>query len=110
MQKGTGKSHYSYELLARVADTLDLPVDRVTKAFYPPAPRDPTFPSDAELTAQQVMTQFAPYLAKIDAIPELQTDVAAIKACLNGVVDAINEVNDRLATVVVDITRTHPTE
>lgn len=56
------------------------------------------------------MTQFAPYLAKIDAIPELQTDVAAIKACLNGVVDAINEVNDRLATVVVDITRTHPTE
>jgi hypothetical protein len=41
-----------------------------------------------------MMTALAPYLEKIDAIPQLQADVAAIKADLGIAVDPIHEVSD----------------
>jgi hypothetical protein len=109
MQYGKGSSHYSNGLLTRVSVALDLPSECLVKAFYPAARGELAAPSDDEIVTRKVMAQFAPYLAKIDAIPELQRDVAAIKASLNGVVDAIHEVNHRLA-VVVDTTRAHSTE
>ncbi len=43
---------------------------------------------------QAMMTALAPYLEKIDAIPGLQADIAAIKAELGSPVDSIHEVND----------------
>lgn len=43
---------------------------------------------------QAMMTALAPYLEKIDAIPGLQADVAAIKADLGSAVGSNHEAND----------------
>jgi transcriptional regulator with XRE-family HTH domain len=43
---------------------------------------------------EAMMVALAPYLEKIDAIPRLQADVAAIKADLGITVDSIHEVDD----------------
>jgi transcriptional regulator with XRE-family HTH domain len=110
MANGTGTSRYSHQLLTRVAEGLSLPVDRVIRAFYPPTPSKPKPPTDAELAVQQIMDQAAPYLEKINAIPELQKDVAAIKDGMKGMGDAIHEMNDRLASIVVDTTRGYHAE
>jgi hypothetical protein len=109
MANGTGGNYFSVSLLSRVADNLGLQRKLLVNAFYPPAPHNPKLPSEAEQTAQQVMDRFAPYLAKIDAIPEMQKDIAAIKERMTGMDDAIHEVNSTL-TSFVDISRTHPTE
>jgi hypothetical protein len=110
MQYGKGDTHYSNGLLSKVSISLGFPEGRLVEAFYPRSRHDSVTPPDAEFATHQLMTQLAPYLAKIDAIPELQADVATIKARLDGVVDAIQEVKDRVVAAALDITRPHPTE
>jgi transcriptional regulator with XRE-family HTH domain len=114
MQNGTGTSHYGHELLTRVATRLGLPEDRLVKAFYPPVPRDPAPLSDAEVTAQRVMNQLAPYLAIINAIPTMQADisgmqkdVAGLQDWLKGIAHDVHEVKSRLE-IPVDINHPPP--
>jgi hypothetical protein len=114
MQNGTGTSHYGHELLKQVATGLGLPKDRLVKAFYPPLPRDPAFPADAEVTMQQVMNWLEPYLAKINAIPGMQTGISGmeknfegLEERLKGMARDVHEVKSRLETLV-DINYRHP--
>lgn len=116
MQNGTGTSHYGHALLTRVAKGLGLPEDQLVKAFYPPVPRDPAFSSDAEVMVQRVMSQLAPYLAKIDAIPGMQTgisgmqkDVEGLQERLKGMAHDVHEVRSRLE-ILVDINHLPPAE
>jgi transcriptional regulator with XRE-family HTH domain len=114
MQNGTGISHYGHNLLTRVATGLGLPEDSLVKAFYPPVSRDPALLSDADVMVQRVMNQLEPYLAKINAIPEMQTgisgmqkDVAGVQKRLNGMAQDVAEVSSRLK-ILVDINHLHP--
>ena len=107
MQNGTGTSHYGQELLKQVATGLGLPEDRLVKVFYPPLPRDPAFLGDAEVTVQQVMNWLEPYLAKINAIPgmqtgisEMQKDFEGLQERLKGMAHDVHEVKSRLETLV----------
>jgi transcriptional regulator with XRE-family HTH domain len=107
MQNGTGTSHYGHSLLTRVATALGLPEDRLVEAFYPPKPHDPALLSDAELTAQQVMIRIDPYLAKIDAIPQMQTSisemekgVAGMQNWLESMARDVAKVSSQLKTLV----------
>lgn len=107
MQKGTGDSHYGHSLLTRAATGLGLPEDRLVKAFYPPVPRDPALLSDADVVAQRVMNRLEPYLAKINAIPGMQTsisgmqkDIAGMQNWLEGMAQNVAEVISRLKTLV----------
>jgi transcriptional regulator with XRE-family HTH domain len=84
MQNGTGTTHYGHNLLTRVATALGLPEDRLVKAFYPPMPHDPASLSDADVTAQQVMIRFRPYLAKINAIPRMRTSISEMEKSVAG--------------------------
>ena len=114
MQHGTGTSHYGHELLTRVAKGLDLEKDELVNAFYPPVPRDPASPSGAEMTAQEIMDQLAPYLAHINAIPTIQTgisgvqkDVAGLQERLNGMARDVQEVRSQLENLI-DINQPPP--
>jgi transcriptional regulator with XRE-family HTH domain len=114
MQNGTGTSHYGHELLTRVATGLGLPEDWLVKAFYPPVPRDPAFLSDAEVMVQRVMNQLEPYLAKINAIPGIQTgisgmqrEVEGLQERLKGMAYDVHEVRSRLE-ILVDINHLPP--
>ena len=100
MQNGTGISHYGHNLLTRVATGLGLPEDSLVKAFYPPVSRDPVLLSDADVMVQAVMNQLEPYLAKLNAIPEMQKR-------LNGMAQDVAEVSSRLK-ILVDINHVHP--
>jgi transcriptional regulator with XRE-family HTH domain len=109
MQNGTGATHYGHELLTRVAKGLGLPEDRLVKAFYRPVPRDPGSPSEVEVTVQRVMEQLAPYLAKIDAIPGIQTGISGMQKHvetfedqLKGMAVEVHEVKSQLE-ILVDI-------
>jgi transcriptional regulator with XRE-family HTH domain len=114
MENGTGASHYGHELLKRVATGLGLPEDRLVKVFYPPLPRDPASLAGAEVTVQQVMSRLAPYLAKINAIPGVQTgitgmqrDFEGLQERLKGMADDVHEVKSRLE-ILVDINHWPP--
>lgn len=114
MQNGTGTTHYGHDLLVRVATGLGLPEDCLVKAFYPPVPRDPPLPSDADVMVQRVMNQLEPYLAKIDAIPAMQTgilemqkDVAGMQKRLKGMGQEVAEVSSQLK-ILVDINHLPP--
>jgi hypothetical protein len=107
MQNGTGTSHYGHNLLTRVATALGLPEDRLVKAFYPPIPHDPALLSDADVTAQRVMNQLEPYLAKINAIPQMQTSisemqkgVAGMQNWLESMAKDVAKVSSQLKTLV----------
>jgi transcriptional regulator with XRE-family HTH domain len=107
MQNGTGTSHYGHELLTRVATGLGLPGDRLVKAFYPPVPRDPALPSDAEVMVQRLMNQLEPYLATLNAIPGMQTgisgmqkDVAELQQRLKVMACDVQEVNSRMEILI----------
>jgi transcriptional regulator with XRE-family HTH domain len=115
IENGTGTSHYRHELLKQVATGLGLPVDRLVKVFYPPQPRDPASLSDAEVTVLQVMNQLEPYLAKINAIPAMQTgisgmqrDFEGLRERLEGMADDVHEVKSRLE-ILADIKHRPPT-
>lgn len=106
MEHGTGTSHYGHELLRRVAEGLDLPEDQLVKAFYPPLSRDPAPLSDAEVMVQRVTNQLEPYLAKINAIPDMQTgiagmqkDIAGMQKRLEGMANDVQDVKSRLGIV-----------
>lgn len=114
MQNGTGTSHYGHGLLRRAANGLGLPEDRLAKAFYPPVQRDPAVPSEAEVMVQRVMDQLGPYLAKINALPGMQTgisgmqkDVEGLQERLKGMADDVHEVRSRLE-ILVDINHPPP--
>jgi transcriptional regulator with XRE-family HTH domain len=114
IQNGTGTSHYGHELLTRVAAGLGLPEDLLAKTFYPPVPRDPELLSDAEVMVQRVMNQLEPYLAKINAIPGMQTgisgmqkDVEGLQERLKGMARDVHEVRSRLE-ILVDINHLPP--
>jgi hypothetical protein len=67
---------FGRDVLEPVSVALDWPPDYLVRAAYR---------SSSEATdpiVQDMMTALAPYLEKIDAIPGLQKDVAAIKAGL----------------------------
>lgn len=102
MQNGTGTSHYGHNLLTRVATGLGLPEDSLVKAFYPPLPRDPALPSDTDVVVQRVMNRLEPYLAKNNAIPGMQKDVAGMQKWLEGMAQDLAEVSSRLK-ILVDI-------
>lgn len=109
MQNGTGTSHYGHELLTRVAAGLGLPEGSLVKAFYPPVPRAPASQSDAEVLVQLFRNQFEPYLAKIDAIPGIQKDVAGLRKRLDGMATDVHEVRSRLEGLV-DINHQPPAD
>lgn len=109
MQNGTGTTHYGHELLTQVATGLGLTEDRLVKAFYPPVPRNPAPLSDAEVTAQQVMNQLEPYLAKINAIPGMQTSISGMQERLSSMASDVHEVKSRL-NILVDIIYSSPAE
>jgi transcriptional regulator with XRE-family HTH domain len=107
MQNGTGTSHYGHSLLTRVATALGLPEDRLVKAFYPPIPHDPALLSDADVTAQRVVNQLEPYLANINAIPQMQTSisemqkgVAGMQNWLESMAKDVAKVSSQLKTLV----------
>ena len=107
MQNGTGTSHYRHNLLKQVAVGLGLPGDLLVEAFYPRKPPDPALPSDADVTAQRVMNQLEPYLAKINAIPQMQTSisemqkgVAGMQNWLEGMAQDVAKVSSQLKTLV----------
>lgn len=110
MQNGTGTSHHGHELLTRVATGLGLPKDSLTKAFYPPVRRDPAPPSEAELAVRLVMNQLEPYLAKINAIPGMQTGISGMQKRLEGMADDVRGVKSRLEKILVDIYHQPPAE
>lgn len=107
MQNGTGSSNYGHELLTRAATGLGLPEDRLVKAFYPPVPRDPALLSDADMTVQRIMNELGPYLAKINAIPGMQKDVAGLEERLKGIAHDVHEVKSWLE-IRVDINHLPP--
>jgi len=101
MQNGTGTSHYGHGLLMRVGEILKLPeADQLVKVFYPLAPRDPTLPSDADVTAERVVSQLEPYLADIKTIPAMQEDVAVLRERLESMADDIDQVKSQLKSLV----------
>jgi hypothetical protein len=67
---------FGRDVLEPVSVALEWPPDYLVRAAYRPS-SEATDP-----IVQDMMTALAPYLAKIDAIPGLQKDVAAIKAGL----------------------------
>ena len=67
---------FSRDVLEPIAEALGWPPDHLVRAVYR------TSPEAIDPIVQEMMAALAPYLAKIDAIPGLQQDVAAIKASL----------------------------
>jgi transcriptional regulator with XRE-family HTH domain len=108
MQNGKGTSHYRHDLLREAARGLGLPEDRLVDAFYPRLPPDPALPSETDVMVQRVMNELEPYLAKIDAIPQLQTSisdmekgVAGMQKWLEGMAQEVaNKVSSQLKTLV----------
>jgi hypothetical protein len=64
-------------VLVAVSKALGWPPDYLISAYYPPPP------GELSPVTQEMMTALGPYLEMINAIPDLQKDVAAIKARLS---------------------------
>lgn len=76
---------FGRKVLEPISKALELPADYLFREAYLP-------PSEApDPVVQGMMKALAPYLEKIDAIPGLQKDVAAIKVRLDAKVDIIHE-------------------
>jgi hypothetical protein len=86
---------FGHKVLALISEALEWPSDHLVREIYPSSSEAP------DRIVQGMMTKLAPYLEKIDAIPGLQEDVAAIKARLGITADPIHEVGDR-APVTID--------
>jgi transcriptional regulator with XRE-family HTH domain len=74
---------FGRDVLEPVSEALGWPPDYLARAAYGSSPEaiDPI--------VQGIMTALAPYLEKLDAIPGLQADVAAIKASLDSRADVV---------------------
>jgi transcriptional regulator with XRE-family HTH domain len=83
-----GPRNFGRKVLEAISEALDWPPGHLVRVAYRPPSETP------DPTVQAMMTALAPYLEKIDAIPQLQADVAAIKADLGIAVDPIHEVSD----------------
>jgi transcriptional regulator with XRE-family HTH domain len=76
---------FGRKVLEPISKALELPTDYLLReAFLPPS-------EGPDPVVQGMMKALAPYLEKIDAIPGLQKDVAAIKVRLGMKVDIIYE-------------------
>ena len=76
---------FGRKVLEPISKALELPTDYLFREAYLP-------PSEApDPVVQGMMKALAPYLEKINAIPDLQKDVAAIKVRLSKKVDIIYE-------------------
>lgn len=80
----TGRE-FGRTVLVAVSEALGWPPDYLISAYYPPPP------GELSPVTQEMMTALGPYLEMINAIPKLQSDVAAIKARL-GKMDSIHPV------------------
>jgi transcriptional regulator with XRE-family HTH domain len=76
---------FGRKVLEPISEALKWPADYLVRAAY----RSPSETPDP--VVQGMMKALAPYLEKIDAIPGLQKDVAAIKVGLGMTVDIIYE-------------------
>lgn len=86
-----GARNFGRKVLEAISEPLELPPGYLVRVAYRSSSEAP------DPMVQAMMTALAPYLEKIDAIPGLQADVAAIKAELGIAVDPIHEVNDTVA-------------
>jgi transcriptional regulator with XRE-family HTH domain len=87
-----GPRVFGPKVLEAISKPLELPPGYLVRVAYPPSSEIP------DPTVQAMMAALAPYLEKIDAIPGLQADVAAIKANLGITIDPIHKANDSLDT------------
>jgi transcriptional regulator with XRE-family HTH domain len=90
IENAQGTRHYRSVVLSDISRALEWPEDSLHRIFYRRGRKDSTLPSEAEIVAQEVMTQLKPHLEKIDAIDKR----------LSRVMDAIHQVNNRLDTAV----------
>lgn len=76
---------FGRKVLEPISEALEWSPDYLVRATYLPSSETP------DPVVQGMMKALAPYLEKIDAIPALQKDVAAIKVRLGMTVDIIHE-------------------
>lgn len=86
-----GPRNFGRKVLEAISEPLELPAGYLARVAYQSSSEAP------DPMVKAMMTALAPYLEKIDAIPGLQADVAAIKVELGITVDPIHEVNDSIA-------------
>lgn len=82
-----GKRNFGRQVLDALSGGLEWPPDYLVRAVYRSSPEAP------DPLVQAMMAALAPYLEKIDAIPGLQADVAAIKTSLRITLDSGHEGN-----------------
>jgi transcriptional regulator with XRE-family HTH domain len=87
-----GKRDFGRKVLEAISRALGWPPGYLARAAYRSSSETP------DPIVQAMMVALAPYLEKIDAIPGLQADVAAIKIDLGITVDSIHEVNEGPST------------
>jgi transcriptional regulator with XRE-family HTH domain len=80
---------FGRDVLEPVSEALEWPPDYLVRAAYPLSSEA------ADRIVQDMMAALAPYLEKIDAIVELQRDVAEIKADLKIRADVVYQLDDR---------------
>jgi transcriptional regulator with XRE-family HTH domain len=83
-----GTRNFGRKVLEAISEGLEWPPGHLVRVAYRSTPETP------DPIVQAMMVALAPYLEKIDAIPRLQADVAAIKADLGISVDSIHDVSD----------------
>ena len=83
-----GKRNFGRQVLDALSGALEWPPDYLVRAVYRSSPEAP------DPLVQAMMAALAPYLEKIDAIPGLQADVAAIKTSLRITLDSGHGVNE----------------
>jgi hypothetical protein len=76
MEHPRSRRTFGRDVLDPVSEALEWPPDYLVRTVYPRSSEA------ADLIVQDMMTALSPYLEKIDFIPELQKDVAAIKTGL----------------------------
>ena len=76
---------FSRKVLEPLSKALEMPTDYLFREAYLPPSEVP------DPVVQDMMKALAPYLEKIDAIPGLKQDVAAIKVILGAKFDIIHE-------------------
>lgn len=83
-----GPRKFSHKVLEALSEALEWPPGHLVRVAYP------SYSEAPGPIVQAMMTALAPYLEKLDSIPGLQADVAAIKDGLGITVDIIHEVDD----------------
>jgi transcriptional regulator with XRE-family HTH domain len=87
-----GKRDFGRKVLEAISEALEWSPGYLARAAYRASPETP------DPIVQAMMVALAPYLEKIDAIPGLQADVAAMKIDLEIMIDSSHEVNEGPST------------